>query len=71
MIIMTTKECSAVVGVWKERETDLLGEFYLSKGKLILPTNCAIHFIPQYLVEYTYSRKKTHVCKWCHIRIAI
>lgn len=47
--IMTTNECSAKVSVWKERETDLLGECYLSKGKLILTTNCAIHFIPQYL----------------------
>ncbi|XP_023704847.1 RRP15-like protein isoform X2 [Cryptotermes secundus] len=33
MIIMTTNECSAKVSVWKERETDLLGECYLSKEK--------------------------------------
>lgn len=63
---MKVRECvdsSAMVNVWKERETtDLLGECYLSKGKFILTTNCAVHFIPQYLIKYPRSLKKTHVC---------
>jgi hypothetical protein len=53
-------EYSVMVSVWKKRETDLLGECYLSKGKFILTTNCAAHFISQYLVEYLCNLKKKH-----------